>query len=65
MKVVLFLVVPRKILREDVKTKGGEVYSTLIRQGKVRLTLIGTTFRPRFSEALVASAFWLCNLRLL
>lgn len=65
MKVVLFLVVPRKILREDVKTKGGEVYSTLIRQGKVRLTLIGATFRPRFSEALVASAFWLCNLRLL
>lgn len=55
--VVLFLVVPRKILREDVKTKGGKVYSILIRQGKIRLILLRAVFRLRLSEALAASAF--------
>lgn len=54
---VLFLVVPRKILRRDVKTKGAKVYSVLIRQGKDRVILLRAIFRPRFSEALAASAF--------
>lgn len=62
---VLFLVVPRKILRGDVKTKEVKMYSILMRQGKVRLILIRAIFRPRFSEALAASAFWLYNLSLL
>lgn len=63
--VVLFLVVPRQILRGTVKTKGVKVYFVLMRQGKVRLVLVRAIFRPRFSEALAASAFWLYNLRFL